>query len=165
MSANKIIIHTQGAEDTKKVGASVGKFLDTGDLVAFKGDLGAGKTCMIKGIAKGLQVPENCYVRSPSFVILNIYPGRCSLYHLDLYRIHDPLELEDLGYRDFFFGDAVTVVEWADKFSGFLPEDHLKISLDFQSETQRKITIEAQGACFDGRWEAFCRTLTIDHQS
>ncbi len=164
MSAYKITIYTQGAEETRNVGASIGTFLDAGDLVAFCGDLGAGKTCMIKGIAQGLQVPENCYVRSPSFVILNIYPGRCSLYHLDLYRLQDSVELEDLGYREFFYGDAVTVIEWADKFSGFLPEDYLKITLDFQNETSRKITLQALGSRFAERWEAIRRTLGLGHE-
>ena len=124
----RLILQSQSAEETMSIGRRIGKLLTGGDLVAFKGDLGAGKTCMIKGLAQGLEVPDQCYVRSPTFVILNIYPGRYPLNHIDLYRIHDTAEVEDIGYRDIFYGEGVTAIEWAEKIPDLLPEDYLQIS-------------------------------------
>ena len=95
------------------------------------------------------------YVRSPSFMILNIYPGRCPLNHLDLYRIDSPAELEDLGYREIFYGEGVTVIEWADKIDSLLPEEHLRVCLDFRNETGRVVTLAGIGDRYGERWEDF----------
>ena len=100
MQPLRLTLATHGPEETLELGRRLGCLLVAGDLVALVGDLGAGKTCLVQGIAQGLDVPESSYVRSPSFVILNVHAGRCDLNHLDLYRIHSPAELEDLGYRD-----------------------------------------------------------------
>jgi len=135
------------------IGRRLGRLLTSGDLIAFKGDLGAGKTCMIKGLAQGLEVPEDCYVRSPSFVILNIYPGRFPLHHLDLYRIHGTTEVEDIGYRDIFYGEGVTAIEWAEKIPELLPDDHLQVVLAFVDEDTRKITITPCGERSQARWK------------
>lgn len=141
----RITLVTRGPEHTRGVGRILGARLEPGDLVSLGGDLGAGKTCLTQGIARGLGVPEGCYVRSPSFVILNIYPGRVPLYHMDLYRIVDPSELEDIGYRDIFFGEGVSVVEWADKVPELLPEDRFDVLLRFLDETRREIVLGASG--------------------
>lgn len=145
---------THGPDETVALGRHLGSLLMAGDVVALVGDLGAGKTALVQGIARGLEVPESSYVRSPSFVILNIHSGRCSLYHLDLYRIHSPAEMEDIGYREIFYGEGVTVIEWADRIEDLLPEEHLRIRLDFQNEAARLITLEAIGERYRRRWEA-----------
>ena len=139
------------AEETIEIGTCLGKELMPGDLVALTGDLGAGKTCLVQGIAKGLLVPESSYVRSPSFMILNIHEGRCPLYHMDLYRIQDTEELEDIGYREYFFGHGVTAVEWADKIPELLPHAYLLIHLELQDEDTRVLMIEAKGEQFASR--------------
>jgi len=159
MQPLRLTLATHGPEETLEVGRRLGSLLGGGDLVALVGDLGAGKTCLVQGIARGLDVPESSYVRSPSFVILNVHPGRCDLNHMDLYRIHSPAELEDLGYREIFYGEGVTVIEWADKIKGLLPEEHLRISLDFRSETERVITLESIGDLPGDRWEALGSAL------
>jgi len=159
MQPLRLTLATHGPEETLDVGRCLGSLLVAGDLVALVGDLGAGKTCLVQGIAQGLDVPESSYVRSPSFVILNVHPGRCDLNHLDLYRIHSPAELEDLGYREILFGEGVTVVEWADKIEGLLPETHLRISLDFRNETDRVIALEGVGTLPRERWDALCSAL------
>ena len=159
MQPLRLTLATNGPEETLGVGRRLGRLLVAGDLVALVGDLGAGKTCLVQGIAKGLDVPESSYVRSPSFVILNVHPGRCDLNHLDLYRIHSPAELEDLGYREIFYGEGVTVIEWADKIEGLLPEEHLRVSLDFRDETERVITLEGIGDLSRERWEALRSAL------
>lgn len=150
---------THGPEETSEVGRCLGSLLGAGDLVALVGDLGAGKTCLVQGIALGLEVPESSCVRSPSFVILNVHPGRCDLNHLDLYRIHSPAELEDLGYREILYGGGVTVIEWADKIEAFLPEQYLRVSLDFRDETERVIALEGIGGLPGERWEALRSAL------
>lgn len=155
----RLTLATHGPEETLEVGRRLGSLLVAGDLVALVGDLGAGKTRLVQGIAKGLDVPESSYVRSPSFVILNVHPGRCDLNHLDLYRIHSPAEIEDLGYREIFYGEGVTVIEWADKIDDLLPEEHLRISLEFRNETERLITLEGIGGLHRERWEALRSAL------
>jgi tRNA threonylcarbamoyladenosine biosynthesis protein TsaE len=159
MQPLRLTLTTHGPEETREVGNCLGSLLGAGDLVALVGDLGAGKTCLAQGIALGLDVPESSYVRSPSFVILNVHPGRCELNHLDLYRIHSPAELDDLGYREVFYGEGVTVIEWADKIEGLLPETHLRVSLDFLNETERVITLEGMGDLPRERWQALRSAL------
>ena len=100
MQPLRLILTTHGPDETIALGRYLGRLLDAGDVVALVGDLGAGKTCLVQGIAQGLDVPESSYVRSPSFVILNIHPGRCDLFHLDLYRLGGEDEFEDLGFTD-----------------------------------------------------------------
>ncbi len=159
MQPLRLILSTNTPDETIEVGRRLGRLLAAGDVVALVGDLGAGKTCLVKGIAQGLDVPESSYVRSPTFVILNTYAGRCDLNHLDLYRIQSPREIEDLGTREVFYGEGVTVIEWADKMEDLLPEDHLRISLDFRNETGRVIALEEIGALPPDRREALRSAL------
>ena len=159
MQPLRLTLATRGPEETLEVGRCLGRLLVSGDLVALVGDLGAGKTCLVQGIAGGLDVPESSYVRSPTFVILNVHSGRCELNHLDLYRIHSPAELEDLGYREIFYGEGVTVIEWADRIEGLLPEVHLRVSLDFRSEEERVITLEGIGALPPEKWGDLCSAV------
>ena len=155
----KITLLTRGEEETFLVGASLGRWVRPGDVVGLVGDLGSGKTCLTKGIASGLGVPESCCVRSPTFVILNTYPGRCTLHHMDLYRVRDPLELEDLGWREILYGDGVCVVEWADKMLELLPETHIRVVLSHQGEENRRIVLEVLGDLDGERWEDLKRSL------
>ena len=150
---------TNGSDETMELGRRLGRLLVAGDVVALAGDLGAGKTRLVQGIAQGLDVPESSCVRSPSFTILNIHTGRCDLYHLDLYRIGTPAELEDLGYREIFYGEGVTVIEWADKIEGLLPAAHFLVSLEILSETARRITLEGVGPVSPGQWDALRSVL------
>ena len=159
MQTSCLTLSTGGPDATIELGRQLGSLLVAGDVVALVGDLGTGKTCLVQGIARGLEVPESSYVRSPSFVILNIHPGRCTLYHLDLFRIYCPAELEDLGYREIFYGEGVTVIEWADKIESLLPEDHLRVCLAFRNQTGRVITLEGVGNRYSRRWEAFRSSL------
>jgi len=155
----RITLKTNSEAETLNVGRQVGKLLSSGDIVALIGDLGAGKTCLVKGIAQGLQVPEDSYVRSPSFIILNIYEGRFPLYHMDLYRIHGQEEVEELGYKDIFYGNGATVIEWADKIPDLLPRQHLRFSFSFEGETGRSIEIAAHGERYRKAWERWSKAL------
>jgi tRNA threonylcarbamoyladenosine biosynthesis protein TsaE len=134
-------------EDTIKLGEALGRLLEPGDIVALKGELGAGKTVLVKGIAKGLDVKED--PNSPTFVIMNVYMGRVPLYHFDLYRVSAKEELEGIGYEDYFFSDGVTVVEWADRAEEIFPESTIEIEIkipprDTDSETGREIKFKGE---------------------
>jgi tRNA threonylcarbamoyladenosine biosynthesis protein TsaE len=141
-------LQLNNSDETLKLGEIIGKSLIPGSIIALVGDLGAGKTVLVKGIAKGLGVQEE--PNSPTYVIMNSYEGRIPLYHFDLYRISSEDELFGIGYDEFFFGDGVTAVEWADRVQGIFPEDTIKIEITIpeseseDSETKRNIAIEGR---------------------
>jgi len=109
------------------------KFLQPGDLISLNGPLGAGKTVLSQGIAKGLEIEEP--ITSPTFTIIQEYHGgRLPFYHMDVYRLNSVEEMNDLGYEEYFYGDGVTVVEWGDQISEILPEEFLRIEIKEGSE-------------------------------
>jgi tRNA threonylcarbamoyladenosine biosynthesis protein TsaE len=141
-----IQVVSYSADDTQRVGEQIGRLLSAGDIVCLYGELGTGKTVLAKGLAKGLGVPDQAAVRSPSFVLIQRYPGRVPMYHADLYRLSGPADIADIGLRELLGGDGVAVVEWADKLDASLPSERLEISLEHHSEARRVITIQPYGA-------------------
>ena len=117
--------------------------LEPGDFVGFEGQLGSGKTVAIQGAAEG--VGYEGYVTSPSFVIVNEYRGRLVILHVDLYRMVDARELEDIGYREIFFSDGVALVEWAERAEELLPPDRLRVLIEIEGRDERAFTVEAIG--------------------
>jgi tRNA threonylcarbamoyladenosine biosynthesis protein TsaE len=128
-------------DKTIEIGAKLGKKLKPGDVIALVGDLGAGKTVLTKGIARGLGVKNVRYVNSPTFVIIKEYKGRMPLYHFDLYRLNKSSVLDAENFEEYFYGDGVTVVEWADKIRKLLPKRHVEVRLSVAGEGKRKIEI------------------------
>jgi tRNA threonylcarbamoyladenosine biosynthesis protein TsaE len=126
---------------TYDFGKYLGENLQPGNLVALCGELGAGKTCLTQGIARGLGVPEEYRVTSPTFTIINEYPGRLTLYHLDLYRLSGVRDLDEIGYEDCFNDHGVVVMEWAEKIKEVLPEGALFIEITYIDDNRRKIVI------------------------
>ena len=124
-------------QETEKYGIELGRKVKPGTVIALTGDLGAGKTTLTKAIAKGLGVTET--VTSPTFTVVKEYrSGRLPLYHFDVYRIGDPEEMYELGYEEYFYGDGVCVVEWADLIEELLPGDAVRIRIDYgASEGER----------------------------
>lgn len=151
--AEYLCYKTTTPEETRRFGEALGQVLEPGDLLALVGGLGAGKTCLSQGILAGIGVKGP--VSSPTFTIVNEYQGRLPVYHLDVYRLEDPTELEDLGYEELFYGDGVTVIEWADKVEELLPREHLRIELVApgresptcgpEEENTRRITLLPRG--------------------
>ncbi len=139
--------------ETRLAGRILGHWAQPGDVLALVGDLGAGKTCLVQGIALGLGVPPSIRVRSPSFVILLTYPGRCPVHHLDLYRIRSPEELEDLDWREVLYGDGVCVIEWSDRMGDLLPARRVDVALFHRSEESRWLEIRPSADFDHGRWE------------
>lgn len=130
-------------EETRKLGFQLGQRAKPGDIVCLCGDLGVGKTVFTKGFALGLEISD--HVTSPTFTIVNEYQGRLPLYHFDVYRIADPEEMDDTGYEDYFFGQGVSLVEWADLIKDWIPKEALwvEIEKDYQKgEDYRKITVK-----------------------
>ena len=130
---------TKSELETEALGEKLGQRLSPGDVVSISGELGAGKTCLVRGIARGLG--SSSKVKSPSFTIINSYPGRCPIYHFDLFRVEGYSSFEELGCYDLFGGDGVVVIEWGEKAGTFLPDDRLEVEIKFRSQDEREITI------------------------
>ncbi|MFA6078323.1 MAG: tRNA (adenosine(37)-N6)-threonylcarbamoyltransferase complex ATPase subunit type 1 TsaE [Candidatus Omnitrophota bacterium] len=135
-------IISNSIEETSMIGTRLAAKLKKGDVVALIGQLGAGKTVLTKGIAKGLGVKDVQYVNSPTFVIIKEYEGKMPLYHFDLYRLSGPGSLDEICYDEYFYGDGVSVVEWADKIKSILPKKRLEVRLSVAGENKRKIEIK-----------------------
>ena len=136
---------TQNAQETRALGFALGQQLKPGDVLALEGGLGAGKTELVRGLCRGLQVPEEIDVQSPTFTIANVYPGPTPLYHVDLYRVNDAKELYNIGLEEYLYGDGVCAVEWFSLCPEALPKRYLSIQLDFIGAESRKITLTAIG--------------------
>lgn len=147
---------SHSVEQTQRLGMRLGELLRGGELILFEGQLGTGKTTFTQGLALGLDITEN--INSPTFTILKEYVGQSrparvgyparvgpALYHFDLYRLDDPAEIFDLGFDDYFYGDGVCIVEWADRADLFWPADHLRVRLKTLSETKRGLLFIATG--------------------
>jgi len=135
----RIISHSP--EETRALGEKLAARLAPGDVVILEGELGAGKSELARGIAKGLGVTET--VTSPSFTILNVYEsGRCPLYHFDWYRLESAEELFELGLEEYLGGDGIAVVEWAEKCPEALPEKTIRIRLEATGDEERRIEAE-----------------------
>lgn len=145
-------VMTASPESTMELAAKVACTLSPGDLVALTGDLGAGKTMFVKGLARGLGIPED-RVSSPSFVILKEYAGRIPLYHFDVYRLDEGQFAETVDYRMYFYGDGLSVVEWADKVEHVLPGEYLRVELEYAQKRQRRLRFTARGNRFTGTME------------
>lgn len=125
----KKTIETTSPEETFAVGRQLGLSAKPGELYTLDGDLGVGKTVFTKGMAEGLGITE--HVNSPTFTIVQIYEsGRLPFYHFDVYRIGDIEEMDEIGYEDYFFGDGVCIVEWAELISELLPSTAKKITIE-----------------------------------
>lgn len=133
-------IISSSQKQTQSLGDKLARRLHSGSLVALSGPLGSGKTTLIKGICKGLGIKE--MVRSPYFVIMRQYPGKLQVYHFDLFRLNSPEELFSIGYEEYFYGDGICLVEWAEKAKALLPQERIDIFLKIVSESKREIKIE-----------------------
>lgn len=130
---------THSPEETQAIGVRVGQNLKPGDIVALIGDLGAGKTCLTQGIARGAKIDLNQIVNSPSYTLINEYEGEIPIYHIDLYRLQRREEILDLGLEVYFEGNGICIIEWADRMLDLLPEGSMEIKLKWEDEFVRTI--------------------------
>jgi tRNA threonylcarbamoyladenosine biosynthesis protein TsaE len=143
-----VILRSRSPAWTRRIGVSLGRHAEAGDVILLCGDLGAGKTCLTQGIAKGLGIGG--YVRSPTFVLVSIHQGRLPLYHMDIYRLDHVAEVLDLGLEEYLAGGGVSVIEWADKALEAFPQPFLIVTLDFDGEKERLIRLEPRGERYEG---------------
>ena len=134
-------IKTMNVNDTQSLAKKLAKYLKEGDVITLEGDLGAGKTSFTQGLAQGLGI--NQIVNSPTFTLIKEYQGELPLYHMDVYRLEG--EEEDLGFDDYFYGDGISVIEWAQFIADYLPKELLNIMILKQGETERLIRFEPKG--------------------
>ena len=139
---------TSSEQETLELARALAVRLQRGDVVALLGELGSGKTVFVKGICRAFGAQE--HVSSPSFVILNRYEGKDQsnrellIYHLDLYRVKSLDEIYDLGFEEFFYGDGITLIEWAEQLGDLLPSKRYDVHLSYgESDSHRRITIES----------------------
>ena len=152
---SNLTLHTESPEETQEVGRIMGVAAQPGDVFVLEGPLGAGKTCLVQGFAKGLDVTG--FVRSPTFVLMSRHQGRLTLHHIDLYRIQDPEEDWDLGIEEQLFYDGVCMVEWAGQAGDIFPEGCLWVHLDYAAGiTHRTITFSEGSA----RYQPMMQTLS-----
>ena len=120
-------IISQSVGETIILGEKLGALVNSGDVLCLTGDLGTGKTHFVKGFAKGLNIKE--YITSPTFTIVNEYQGRLKLYHFDVYRVDDPDEIYAIGFDEYIFSSAVSIIEWANLIEELIPEESLRINI------------------------------------
>jgi tRNA threonylcarbamoyladenosine biosynthesis protein TsaE len=148
------VIETSSPEETLLLAEHLGRLLEPGDVIALIGELGSGKTLFAQGLARGLEVPGSFAVTSPTFTLVNEYPGRLTFYHLDLYRIDGPARCVDLGLDELLYGEGAAAIEWAERLGAELPEARLEVHLTFAGETGRYLQFRAFGRRMEGRLAA-----------
>lgn len=138
-------ITTFSPQETEQLGACIGGLLTSGSLLALKGDLGGGKTCLTRGVVAALAPQSAHLVASPTYAIMNNYPGNTPVYHFDFYRLAGDDDVIDLGFEDYFYGDGVCIIEWSERLAELLPSDILTLYFEYAGEEQRLITITGNG--------------------
>ena len=145
MLNRQIQITSRSIHETQKLGQKIGTLIKHPLVIALAGDLGSGKTALVQGLASGLEVPSEYYITSPTFTLINEYPGRYPLVHVDLYRLENINDFEDIGLDDLMYDQAVIAIEWADKLSDGLPAKHLAITMEIIDTDCRKLSLVASG--------------------
>jgi tRNA threonylcarbamoyladenosine biosynthesis protein TsaE len=148
-----VIVASADLRRTGTLGQWLGRIARKGDVVLLHGDLGAGKTTLTQAIARGLDVPEDHYVTSPSFALLHEYPGRISLFHMDCYRLGGEDDIEGAGLIDYIGGPGMTVIEWPDRLGSLTPKERLDIIIEKTGENERKFTLVPCGVSWKRRVE------------
>jgi tRNA threonylcarbamoyladenosine biosynthesis protein TsaE len=138
---------THRPEETQQLGRRLGELAQPGDVFLLVGKLGAGKTCLTQGIAKGLGITGS--VLSPSFVLVRELKGRLPLYHADLYRLDNIQEISELGLDEYLYGNGLTVIEWANKGLDVLTDEYLLIEIDYGGGDERCIRLTACGKWYE----------------
>lgn len=152
------VIETHTPEQTREIAETIGKRLAPGAILLLYGDLGSGKTAFIQGLGRGLDVPPEHYVTSPTYTLIHQYPARYPFFHVDLYRLQDVEDIEDIGLIELFAPRHVVAIEWADRLAGeALPEEYLAIHLTILDETARKIRLIAYGL----RWSDLIKGMNF----
>ena len=144
-SGNIIEIITHSLEETQSLGRKIGVRISAGTVLALTGELGSGKTAFVQGLARGLDVPDNYYITSPSYTLVNEYPGRFPLFHVDLYRLDSLLDVEDIGLYEMLTAKGVVAIEWAERLHDDHLTEYLAVHFEMRNDTSRRISITTYG--------------------
>ncbi|NGP88624.1 tRNA (adenosine(37)-N6)-threonylcarbamoyltransferase complex ATPase subunit type 1 TsaE [Fodinibius halophilus] len=136
---------TNSPEQTIALGEKIGNGLTAGDVVCLQGELGAGKTHFVKGMAKAYEI-DSADVHSPTFTLINEYSGTKMLYHFDCYRMESPREALEIGAEEYFYGDGISVIEWPERIEPLLPPEAIWISIEAPDRENRKFVIRKRGS-------------------
>jgi len=144
-SGSTIEIITHSLEETQTLGRKIGARVGAGTVLALTGELGSGKTAFVQGLARGLDVPDSYYITSPSYTLVNEYPGRFPFFHVDLYRLDRLLDVEDIGLYEILTTEGVVAIEWAERLHDDHLSEHLAVDFEIFNDESRKISITAYG--------------------
>ena len=156
---SELRLTTGSASETEDVGSSIGSLLHAGSFLALKGALGGGKTCFTRGVVASLAPQSASLVASPTYAIMNCYPGSIPVYHFDFYRLRDDDDIVELGFEEYFYGDGVCVAEWSERLSELLPKDVLTLLFEHAGDDCRHITITSSGQQSDNLLEQVAEKL------
>ena len=152
-----VTFHSGSAGQTRELGEAVGRLAGSGCYICLYGELGTGKTTFVQGLAKGLGVGD-AYITSPSFALVNEYRGRLNLYHIDLYRLSGPADVDGMGFAE-YPGDGVAAVEWPERAGGGLPDTRLDVRIEYEGDAGRRIVMTALGKEYEDLLEVVCRNI------
>ncbi|UCC80117.1 MAG: tRNA (adenosine(37)-N6)-threonylcarbamoyltransferase complex ATPase subunit type 1 TsaE [Candidatus Zixiibacteriota bacterium] len=139
--SNILLTETKSTGETERLGFELAKSLNPDDVVALYGELGSGKTCFVKGVARGLSLSNP--VKSPSFSIINEYPGKIPLFHIDFYRLEKSAEIEDIGWMEYLDSGGIVIIEWAERVKNMLPSKRIDVYFKILGNATRRVEIIA----------------------
>jgi tRNA threonylcarbamoyladenosine biosynthesis protein TsaE len=146
---NSFTVVTGSDPETRRWGIKLGHLLAGGEIIGLIGELGAGKTCFVRGVAEGLEVNKNAWIRSPSFTLINEYEGRLPIYHIDLYRMGSREETEGLNLREYLYSDGVSLVEWFEHLPAEEIDEYLELRMTHAGGNRRKLNFIAHGERYE----------------
>ncbi len=147
MASWSVLAHSP--RQTMSWGSRLGRLLKGGEIIALIGELGAGKTCFVRGVTRGLEVGKEAWIRSPSFTLINEYHGRFPVYHIDLYRIEGRAQLEGLNLREYLYSDGVSLIEWFEHLPADEVDEFLEVKIDYVDSTRRELTFIPHGERYE----------------
>jgi tRNA threonylcarbamoyladenosine biosynthesis protein TsaE len=140
---------TRSPRQTMSWGSRLGRLLQGGEIIGLIGELGAGKTCFVRGVAQGLQVDKDAWIRSPSFTLINEYQGRLGVYHIDLYRIETRAQLEGLNLREYLYSDGASLIEWFEHLPAGEVDTYLEVKVAYVDGNRRQLTFSPHGKRYE----------------
>jgi tRNA threonylcarbamoyladenosine biosynthesis protein TsaE len=142
-------IVTTSPRQCQNLGRNLGQLVQGGEIIGLVGELGAGKTCFVRGFAEGIKVSSDAWVRSPTFTLINEYSGRLPVYHIDLYRVGKQAELDSLNLREYLYGDGVSLIEWFEFLPAHEVDDYLELRISHGGGNRRELAFVAHGERYE----------------
>ena len=142
-------IVTTSTRQSQNLGRNLGRLVQGGEIIGLDGELGAGKTCFVRGFAEGIEVDVDAWVRSPTFTLINEYSGRLPVYHIDLYRVGKQEELDSLNLREYLYGDGVSLIEWFEFLPASEVDEYLELRISHGGGNKREMTFIAHGERYE----------------